>query len=223
MLLLRDLNEEVQIVTEELNEATKEKSYFIQGPFLQANIQNKNKRMYPLEILQNEVSRYTKEYINEKRAFGELGHPSGPTINLDRVSHMIVSLKQEGNNFIGKAKITSSLPMGAIAKGLLDEGAKLGVSSRGMGSVRESNGINEVQKDFFLATAADIVADPSAPAAFVNGIMEAREWMFVDGKWTPREQDAAIEAIEKASSKQLEEVRFRLFEEFMQRLAAEVK
>lgn len=218
MLLLRDLIvEDVQVITEAVE--GKEKNYFIEGPFLQGNITNKNTRMYPMDILRNEVTRYTKEYINEKRAFGELGHPKGPTINLDRVSHMIVSLKENGNNFIGRAKIASKLPMGQIAKGLLDEGAKLGVSSRGMGTVREHNGVNEVQRDFFLATAADIVADPSAPSAFVQGIMEQRDWMFVDGKWTTQDNDEAKSLIESTSRKQLDEVKFRVFEEFMQKLA----
>lgn len=218
MLLLRDLNEEVQIISEEAT-GTKEKSYYIEGPFLQGDIQNRNNRRYAMEILRPEVARYTTEYIKENRAFGELGHPQGPTINLERVSHMIVSLKEDGKNFIGRAKITSKLPMGAIAAGLLDEGAKLGVSSRGMGSVKESNGINEVQKDFFLATAADIVADPSGPQAFVQGIMENREWMFVDGKWLQQDQDAARKLIESTSIRQLEEVKFRIFEDFMRKLA----
>jgi hypothetical protein len=218
MLLLRDLTEDVQFVTETISEG-KERSYFIEGPFLQGDIANKNRRRYPFDILQNEVVRYTKEYINEKRAFGELGHPQGPTINLDRVSHMIVSLKEDGKNFIGRAKITKALPMGAIAAGLLDEGAKLGVSSRGMGSVRESNGINEVQKDFFLATAADIVADPSAPLAFVQGIMEGREWMLVDGRWTQQDQEAVVDKIEKTSQRNLEEAFLSAFEDFLEKIS----
>ena len=216
MLLLRDLNEDVQIINESVNG---KKNWFIEGPFLQGDIGNKNKRYYPLDILRNEATRYTKEYINENRAFGELGHPQGPTINLERVSHMIVSLKESGKNFIGKAKITSALPMGGIAAGLLDEGAKLGVSSRGMGSLKEnSEGLNEVQRDFYLATAADIVADPSGPQAFVQGIMEQRGWMFLDGKWTEENNDAVRKTIESTSSRQLEEVQFKVFEEFMYKI-----
>ena len=147
---------------------------------MQADIKNRNGRIYPMDILNKEVNRYNKEYINEKRAFGELGHPDGPTVNLERASHMITSLKPDGNNFIGEAKILST-PMGTIVKSLMDEGAKLGVSSRGMGSLDQKNGANVVRKDFYLATAADIVADPSAPNAFVEGIMEGKEWVWNNG------------------------------------------
>jgi len=147
---------------------------------MQADIKNRNGRMYPMEILNKEVNRYNKEYINENRAFGELGHPDGPTVNLERASHMITSLKPDGNNFIGEAKILST-PMGEIVKSLIDDGAKLGVSSRGMGSLDQKNGANVVRKDFYLATAADIVADPSAPNAFVEGIMEGKEWIWNNG------------------------------------------
>ena len=147
---------------------------------MQADIKNRNGRMYPMEILNKEVNRYNKEYVNENRAFGELGHPDGPTVNLERASHMITSLKPEGNNFIGEAKILST-PMGEIVKSLMDDGAKLGVSSRGMGSLDQKNGANVVRKDFYLATAADIVADPSAPNAFVEGIMEGKEWIWNNG------------------------------------------
>jgi Prohead core protein serine protease len=157
------------------------KNYFIQGVFLQANLQNRNGRVYPLDILEREVSRYHNAYVAQHRALGELGHPDGPTINLDRTSHLIVDLFKEGNNFIGKAKILDT-PHGKIVKSLIDEGVKLGVSSRGMGSLKEnSRGIQEVQDDFYLATAADIVADPSAPAAFVQGIMEGKEWTWNNG------------------------------------------
>ena len=157
------------------------KDYFIQGVFLQANLQNRNGRVYPLDILEREVGRYNSAYITQHRALGELGHPDGPTINLDRVSHLIVDLFKEGNNFIGKAKILDT-PHGKIVKNLIDEGVKLGVSSRGMGSLKEnSRGVQEVQDDFYLATAADIVADPSAPAAFVQGIMEGKEWIWNNG------------------------------------------
>ena len=164
----------------EQDEKSGKKNYKIKGIFMQADIKNRNGRMYPMEILSKEVNRYNKEYVNENRAFGELGHPDGPTVNLERASHMITSLKPEGNNFIGEAKILST-PMGEIVKSLMDDGAKLGVSSRGMGSLDQKNGANVVRKDFYLATAADIVADPSAPNAFVEGIMEGREWIWNNG------------------------------------------
>ena len=164
----------------EQDEKSGKKNYKIKGIFMQADIKNRNGRMYPKEILMKEVNRYNKEYVNENRAFGELGHPDGPTVNLERASHMITSLKPEGNNFIGEAKILST-PMGEIVKSLMDDGAKLGVSSRGMGSLDQKNGANVVRKDFYLATAADIVADPSAPNAFVEGIMEGKEWVWNQG------------------------------------------
>ena len=156
------------------------KNYKIRGIFMQADVKNRNGRIYPMEILQKEVSRYNKKFINENRAFGELGHPDGPTVNLERVSHMVTSLTPDGKNFIGEAKIMET-PMGKIVKNLMDEGAKLGVSSRGMGSLEQKNGANYVRNDFYLATAADIVADPSAPNAFVEGIMEGREWIWDNG------------------------------------------
>jgi hypothetical protein len=156
------------------------KDYKIRGIFMQANIKNRNGRVYPKDILMKEVKSYNEEYVQKKRAFGELGHPEGPTVNLDRVSHMITSLKAEGDNFIGEAKIMST-PMGEIVKNLMDEGATLGVSSRGMGSLDQKNGANYVRDDFYLATAADIVADPSAPNAFVEGIMEGKEWVWNNG------------------------------------------
>ena len=156
------------------------KNYKIRGIFMQADVKNRNGRIYPMEILQKEVSRYNKKFINENRAFGELGHPDGPTVNLERVSHMVTSLSPDGKNFIGEAKIMET-PMGKIVKNLMDEGAKLGVSSRGMGSLEQKNGANYVRNDFYLATAADIVADPSAPNAFVEGIMEGREWIWDNG------------------------------------------
>jgi hypothetical protein len=212
MKLIKEIVEEVQFIAEGSGQA---KNYFIEGVFLQSNIKNRNGRVYPKGVLKNEVDRYVREYVESKRAFGELGHPEGPTINLDRVSHMIVSLKEEGDNFIGKAKIMDT-PMGKIAKNLLDEGAKLGVSSRGMGSLRVTKeGINEVQQDFFLATAADIVADPSAPDAFVQGIMENKEWMFVDGVWTYQNMEETKQLIEEAQQKQLEDVKLRVFENFL--------
>ena len=170
MKLIKELNEDLQFIVEESSDSGK-KSLFIEGVFLQADLKNRNGRMYPKEIMAKEVNRYVKEQVNTKRAYGELGHPEGPNINLDRVSHMIVSLREDGNNWIGRAKILDT-PMGNIASSLIKEGAGLGVSSRGLGTLKEVNGINEVQDDFMLATAADIVADPSAPGAFVNGIME---------------------------------------------------
>ena len=156
------------------------KSYKIKGIFMQADIKNRNGRVYPQEVLANEVAKYNKNFIKENRAFGELGHPDGPTVNLERVSHMITSVTPDGKNFIGEAKIMST-PMGTIVKNLMDEGAKLGVSSRGMGSLESKNGANYVRDDFYLATAADIVADPSAPNAFVEGIMEGKEWVWNNG------------------------------------------
>ena len=164
----------------EQDEKTGKKNYKIKGIFMQADIKNRNGRIYPMEILQKEVKRYNKEYINEKRAFGELGHPDGPTVNLERASHMITALYPDGKNFIGEAKVLST-PMGEIVKNLMDDGAKLGVSSRGMGSLDQKNGANYVRDDFYLATAADIVADPSAPNAFVEGIMEGKEWIWNNG------------------------------------------
>ena len=214
MKLIKEITEDVQYLQEEKDG---KKSTFIEGVFLQSEITNRNGRRYPKEIMQREVNRYIDESVNKNRAYGELGHPDGPTVNLDRVSHMIVSLKEDGNNYIGKAKILNT-PMGNIVKTLIDEGASLGVSSRGLGSIKEQDGINEVQDDFMLATAADIVADPSAPDAFVQGIMESREWVMVDGVWTAREVEQAQATITKASSKELEETTLRVFENFLTRL-----
>lgn len=212
MKLISELVEDVEFISEGDGST---KNYFIEGVFLQSNIKNRNGRLYPKEIMKKEVGRYMKEYVDSKRAFGELGHPEGPGINLDRVSHMIVSLTENGDNFIGRAKIMDT-PMGKIAKNLLDEGAKLGVSSRGMGSmVANKEGVNEVQGDFYLATAADIVADPSAPDAFVRGIMENADWMFVNGSWTYEKIDETKKLIEQTSRKQLEEVKLRVFENFL--------
>ena len=168
--------------------------------------------------MQREVARYTKENIDTKRAMGELGHPDGPTVNLDRVSHLITSLKEDGNNYIGRAKILDT-PMGNIARNLIEEGAQLGVSSRGLGSLKERNGINEVQDDFMLSTAADIVSDPSAPDAFVRGIMENREWIMENGCWREREVDMAKAFIHKTSARELEEAKLVVFESFMKRLS----
>ena len=176
--LISEEVQDVEYITEEKENGKKD--YKIKGIFMQADIKNRNGRVYPMEILQKEVKRYNKQYINEKRAFGELGHPDGPTVNLERASHMITGLYPDGKNFIGEAKILST-PMGNIVKNLMDEGAKLGVSSRGMGSLVQKNGANYVKDDFYLATAADIVADPSAPNAFVQGIMEGKEWVWDNG------------------------------------------
>ena len=176
--LISEEVQDVEYITEEKENGKKD--YKIKGIFMQAEIKNRNGRVYPMEILQKEVKRYNKQYINEKRAFGELGHPDGPTVNLERASHMITGLYPDGKNFIGEAKILST-PMGNIVKNLMDEGAKLGVSSRGMGSLDQKNGANYVRDDFYLATAADIVADPSAPNAFVEGIMEGKEWIWDNG------------------------------------------
>ena len=180
MRLISEELAEVEFITEELNEDTGKKSYKIKGVFMQSDVKNRNGRIYPQPILAKEVAKYNKNFIKEKRAFGELGHPDGPTVNLERVSHMITDLYPDGKNFIGEAKIMST-PMGEIVKNLMDEGAKLGVSSRGMGSLESRGGTNYVKDDFYLATAADIVADPSAPNAFVEGIMEGKEWVWNNG------------------------------------------
>lgn len=177
MKLITEEIESVEIITEEKNGV---KTLYIQGPFLQAEVTNRNGRNYPLAVLEREVNRYNESFIAKGRALGELGHPDGPTVNLDRVSHMITKLTKEGTNFIGKAKLLDT-PMGNIAKSLLGEGVTLGVSSRGIGSLIEKNGIRYVGEDFMLATAADIVADPSAPDAFVQGIMEGKEWVWDGG------------------------------------------
>ena len=176
--LIAEAVEEVEYITEEKEGGGK--NYKIRGIFMQADIKNRNGRVYPMEVLDEEVKKYNKNFIQQNRAFGELGHPDGPTVNLERVSHMITSLKPDGKNFIGEAKIMDT-PMGKIVKNLMDEGAKLGVSSRGMGSLRQKGGANVVSDDFYLATAADIVADPSAPNAFVEGIMEGKEWVWNNG------------------------------------------
>ena len=176
--LFSEAVEEVEYITE--NKEGGGKNYKIRGVFMQADIKNRNGRVYPMEVLEKEVGKYNKNFIQQKRAFGELGHPDGPTVNLERVSHMITSLTPDGKNFMGEAKIMDT-PMGKIVKNLMDEGAKLGVSSRGMGSLNQKGGTNYVRDDFYLATAADIVADPSAPNAFVEGIMEGKEWVWDNG------------------------------------------
>ena len=214
MKLIKEINETVNYLTED---SDGKKSLFIEGPFLVAETKNRNGRLYEYNTMKKEVARYTESYINKQRAFGELGHPETPSINLDRVSHMITSLREEGNTWIGKAKILDT-PMGNIARSLIEGGAQLGVSSRGMGSLKNVNGVNVVQPDFYLATAADIVADPSAPGAFVQGIMEGKEWMLVNGVWTEKDHSEAVSMIRQASRQEIEQVSLRIFENFMKKL-----
>ena len=211
---------EEAINVEFLTETTKsgDKKYFIEGIFMQANKKNRNGRVYPTEILQKEAKRYTTEFIKKKRAFGELGHPDGPTVNLERVSHMIEELEEVGQNFMGRAKILDT-PYGKIVKNLIDEGAQLGVSSRGMGSLKPGrNGISEVQDDFYLATAADIVADPSAPDAFVHGIMEGKEWVWDNGLLKETQIQEYKDKIEKSTRKDRENVLVEAFRDFIAKL-----
>ena len=214
MKLITETIEDVQILTEEKNG---KKDYKIKGVFMQADIKNRNGRIYPVETLAKEVRRYTKEFIEKKRAFGELGHPDGPTVNLERVSHMITSLKPEGKNCIGEAKVMDT-PYGKIVKNLSDEGAVLGVSSRGMGSIQQQGGRNLVGKDFYLATAADIVADPSAPDAFVEGIMEGKEWVWDNGVLKSVTVEQYKSEIEKAKRQELAEKKSKIFADFMSKL-----
>ena len=215
MKLITETIEDIEVLTEATTNGGK--SYKIRGVFMQADIKNRNGRVYPVETLAKEVRRYTNEFINKKRAFGELGHPDGPTVNLERVSHMITSLKSEGKNFIGEAKIMDT-PYGKIVKNLIDEGAQLGVSSRGMGSIQQSQGRNVVGKDFYLATAADIVADPSAPDAFVEGIMENKEWVWDNGILKSMEVEQYKEEIERTKRKELAEVKANIFKSFISKL-----
>lgn len=218
MKLITELVEEVEYISEAKENG--EKEHYIHGIFLQANKKNRNGRIYPVNIMEKEVTRYMDEVVKNNRAYGELGHPSGPQINLDRVSHIITELKRDGDNFIGKAKITKT-PMGAIAEGLLKSGASLGVSSRGMGSLKPSkNGIMEVQDDFRLATAADIVADPSAPDAFVKGIMEGVEWVYdpVKDTWLEEKLDQTKKAMHRMSKTQFDESKVAIFENYIQSL-----
>lgn len=216
MKLIREFIETPKLIVEE--KLGKGKQYFIEGIFLQSELVNRNGRMYTEDIMDKEVDRYIKEYVEKNRAYGELGHPDNPSINLERVSHLITSLKKEGTNYVGKAKILDT-PMGQIAKGLLDGGANLGVSSRALGSLKENEeGVQIVQDDFMLSTAADIVADPSAPEAFVRGVMESKEWIYVDGNFVEKHIDAVKHSIKKASSKQLEEAKIRAFEYFLSKI-----
>jgi hypothetical protein len=214
MKLITETIENVKLITEEKDG---KKLLYIEGVFLQSELKNRNGRMYPFSVLEREVKRYNEEYVKSKRALGELGHPDGPTINLDRVSHRITDLRAEGNNFIGKAQILDT-PMGNIAKNLLGEGVQLGVSSRGMGSIQKVEDCNVVADDFMLTTAADIVADPSAPDAFVNGIMEGKEWVWCNGILKETEV-AKYKGIMDASSRQeLEEKTLKVFEDFLGKL-----
>ena len=211
------ISEEIQDAQYLVEETNGKKSYKIKGVFLQSDIKNRNGRIYENDILTKEVDRYSKEFIDKKRAFGELGHPDGPTVNLERVSHMITSLKPEGKNFIGEAKIMDT-PYGKIVKGLIDEGAQLGVSSRGMGSLVQKNGANYVGKDFYLATAADIVADPSAPDAFVEGIMENKEWIWDNGVIKAQDIEEYKEHIKEAKRLKLAEAKVKVFKNFIEKL-----
>ena len=211
------ISEEISNAEMLVEETNGKKNYKIKGVFLQSDIKNRNGRIYENDILTKEVKRYNEEFINKKRAFGELGHPDGPTVNLERVSHMITKLSPEGKNFIGEAKIMDT-PYGKIVKGLIDEGAQLGVSSRGMGSLVQKNGANYVGKDFYLATAADIVADPSAPDAFVEGIMESREWVWDNGVLVEKDIDAWKSEIQRAKANALAEAKVKVFKNFLKNL-----
>jgi len=216
MKLIKEVVEQTNCVIEE--KVGGKKNYFIEGIFLQSELVNRNNRMYQEHVMDKEVGRYLKEHVQMNRAYGELGHPDSPSINLDRVSHLIVDLRKEGKNYVGKAKILET-PMGMIARGLLDGGANLGVSSRAMGSLKTNNeGVQIVQDDFMLSTAADIVADPSAPDAFVRGIMEGKEWAFVDGKFVEQNIEEVKTYIKKASSKQLEEAKILAFQRFLMKI-----
>jgi len=215
----------MKLITEEVSSAeyiveeadNGKKNYKIRGIFMQADMKNRNGRIYPMETLNKEVNRYNKEFVEAKRAFGELGHPDGPTVNLERVSHMITSLTPEGKNFIGEAKIMDT-PYGKIVKNLIDEGAKLGVSSRGMGSLENRGGSNYVKSDFYLATAADIVADPSAPDAFVQGIMEGKEWVWDNGVIREVDIHEMKNTIERAKRVELAEKQAAVFKSFLSKL-----
>ena len=218
-LISEQWSDDINYITEE-NPKTGKQDTYIEGVMLQTEVKNKNGRIYPKEVMQKEVARYTKQYINEKRAYGELGHPEGPTINLERTSHLITSLKEDGNNFVGKAKVLST-PMGEIVKNLLADGARLGVSSRGMGSLKASKregGTQMVQSDFQLATAADIVADPSAPDAFVNGVMEGVEWIWDNGVIKAQKIEEYKNQIQRARTHKLQEVKLNTFKSFLENL-----
>lgn len=215
MKLISEALENVKFLTEEDDKGSK--NYKIQGVFMQGNIKNRNGRVYPTDVLENEVKRYSEKFIEKNRAYGELGHPEGPTVNLDRVSHMVTSLQRDGDDFIGEAKIMNT-PMGKIVKNIIDEGGTLGVSSRGMGSLEQKNGANYVKKDFMLAAAADIVADPSAPKAFVNGIMEGKEWVWNNGLLKESAVAQIKQEIDQATLINLQEKKISAFAAFLKSL-----
>jgi hypothetical protein len=215
MKLISEQVEQVEFILEEKDGS--EKNYKIKGIFLQGEVKNRNGRVYPMEVLDKEVKRYNKEFIEQNRAMGELGHPEGPTVNLDRVSHMVTSLQKEGKNYIGEAKIMST-PMGNIVKNLIDDGAKLGVSSRGMGSLVDKGGVKYVNKDFYLATAADIVADPSAPQAFVEGIYEGKEWIWDNGLLKEVEVQRIKEDFERSVRSKNAKAQALAFAKFLRKL-----
>jgi hypothetical protein len=216
MKLIAEFNETISPIITESKDG-KGKDYFIEGVFMQADIKNRNGRIYPMEVMQKEVERYTKEFVEKQRAFGELGHPEGPTINLDKVSHLIESLTLEGKNYVGKAKILST-PNGEIVKALINDGAKLGVSSRGLGSLEQKGGAQMVKGDFQLATAGDIVADPSAPEAFVEGIMEGVEWVYQNGILTAVQVEQMQNELKTAKLNNLEETKLNLWKRFVESL-----
>ena len=218
MKLVTELVEHVDVRVQ-IDEETKQKSHFIEGVFLQSELKNRNGRMYPAATMAKEVARYNNEYISKNRAYGELGHPNGPTINLERVSHMIKGLHQEGNNWIGKAKVLDT-PYGNIVKNLIDEGAQLGVSSRGMGTLRQKADCQVVQDDFMLSTAADIVADPSAPQAFVNGVMEGVDWVYdvATKRWDTMSVVEHTKELGDKNVKELQESALKLFDKFLKTL-----
>ena len=210
MKLITELTEDIKYIKE--NVGNGDRNYFIEGVFMQSDVKNKNGRIYPKNTLAKETGRYITEYVNKGRALGELNHPTGPTVNLDRVSHIVKELYEDGKNVYGKAKVLDT-PMGKIVKNLIDEGAQLGVSTRGMGSLKSKNGYQEVQEDFMLA-AIDIVADPSAPNAFVNGIMEGREWIFNNGIWAERQLENSQRFIKNSSSKDLQKNMIKVFKQY---------
>jgi hypothetical protein len=213
MKLIKEVYDTVNIITE--NKLGKGKEYFIEGIFLQSELKNRNGRVYPEKTMDKAVNTYIENYVNKNRAYGELGHPDNPSINLDRVSHMITELRKDGTNYVGKAKILNT-PMGKIAQGLLDGGANLGVSSRALGSLKTNkDGVQIVQDDFVLSTAADIVADPSAPDAFVRGIMEGLEWVYVDGKYVEKQIEETQKLIKNTPSRRLDEASLLAFEKFL--------
>jgi len=214
MKLITEITEDLEYITEE---SQGKKALYIQGPFMMAEVKNRNGRIYPASVLFKEMKRYNENYVAKNRAFGELGHPEGPNINLERVSHMITELKQDGNNVWGKAKIMDT-PYGQIVQNLISNGAQLGVSSRGMGTLEEKNGTKVVKDDFYLATAADIVADPSAPEAFVQGIMEGKEWIWDSGVLKEKALNKIKRNIKSSSSKKLTETKLKAFNKFLSNL-----